>query len=135
MTFHRQQWKIRINEQTLHHVFAVLLILTVALLFTPALSRPAQSNPTPFSTYPDYPKYDSVPMAFTLNCDLQRVKRVTTDTSRAVVPTAHAVTRYQSASHAAQPAARFTISLPLLAVPAKGFRQACQLLDRPPPSI
>ncbi|MDD4860069.1 MAG: hypothetical protein PHR56_07725 [Dehalococcoidales bacterium] len=123
-----------IPERALLFVFTVLLVLTVALFFTPALTLTVQDSHTT-SSHPNSPKYDSAPMAFNLNCDIQRVKRMIPETSRLLIPTTLKSVHHRICSYDCQPALRQSYRLPLLATPSKGYRQVCQLLDIPPPVI
>lgn len=113
---------------------SVLLMLAVLLLFTAALNSYAPGS-LQTTIYPDSPRYDSVPIAFTISFDPQRVKRVTNDAHRLILPVRYAAVPCEASSGLTETFAPYPITLPLLVASPKSLHQSCLLVDIPPPSL
>lgn len=124
----------RFKNRIIRSAFGALLILAIFLLFTAALNSYVQGS-FRIATYPDSPRYDSVPIAFTVSFDPQRVKRVTGDTYRVTLPVKYSIAPHQATNTDVESFTPYFVSLPLLVASPKSFRQSCLLVDIPPPSL
>ncbi|MDD5127542.1 MAG: hypothetical protein PHR43_05560 [Dehalococcoidales bacterium] len=124
----------RWNRRLINGACAALLIIAVFLLFSTALNSHVRGL-SRASSYPDAPRYDSVPVAFTVSFDPQRVKRMTGESYRVILPVKYAVVPQQNNYTGAERTAPCSIGLPLLVASPKSYRQSCLLVDIPPPSF
>ncbi|MDD4859478.1 MAG: hypothetical protein PHR56_04665 [Dehalococcoidales bacterium] len=127
--------KPQCDSRIVNAALGVLLIVAVFLLFTAALNSEIQST-LQASSYSDSPCYDSVPIAFTVSFDLQRIKRVAGESYRVTLPVRYTVVSHiPGNTEPSESFAPYFVSLPLLVASPKSFRQSCLVVDLPPPSF